>query len=387
MAVAALGVLAALLLAVAVVLAWRVRVLGDVVARLQLETTALARGLTAERDRLQAALGADSDGAFAVDRDGAVRYLNPAAARLLRAGAAALDHSAIVLLRDHEAQAALTAALADREPRAALLRPGGSGERTLRLTVVPVERAGDWSAIAFLRDVTDVLRLETVRRDFVSNVSHELRTPLASIKAVVETLAMGALEEPEVARDFLTSIDEEVDRLTLLVQELLELGRIESDPSAYQFAVLDPGDLIEACVRRMGPQAERAGVTLRAEVTTTAPIRGDRERLERALLNLIHNALKFTPRDGAVAVRARETAATVELVVQDTGLGIAPEHLDRIFERFYTVDRARSGGGSGLGLAIVKHIAEAHDGGVTVTSALGRGSTFTLTLPRPAAGH
>lgn len=382
MAVAVLGVLAALLLAVSVWLVWRVRALGGVVEALRAERAALERGLAVERDRLQAALGADSDGAFAVDRHGSVRYLNAAAARLLRAGAAVVDHAAIVLLRDHDAQTALMAALADRAPRAVLLKPGG--ERTLRLTIVPVERAGDWSAVAFLRDVTDVLRLETVRRDFVSNVSHELRTPLASIKAVVETLALGALEEPEVAREFLANIDEEVDRLTRLVQELLELGRIEADPSAYQFESLDPADLIDACVRRMAPQAERAGVALRAETAATAPIRADRERLERALLNLIHNAIKFTPQGGAVAVRARDTGAAVELVVQDTGIGIAAEHLSRIFERFYTVDRARSGGGSGLGLAIVKHIAEAHGGGVTATSALGHGSTFTLTLPRAA---
>ncbi|MEX0786564.1 MAG: ATP-binding protein, partial [Dehalococcoidia bacterium] len=212
--------------------------------------------------------------------------------------------------------------------------------------------------------------------------SHELRTPLAAIKSVIETLQRGALAEPEAAADFLARADAEADRLVQMVEELLELSRIESGQVPLVRQPVDVSDVLARAVERMRAQAQLNDVGLTLEVSPGLPaITGDGERLERVVLNLLQNAIKFTPAGGSVHVSANREADTVTVRVHDTGEGIDADELPRVFERFYKGDRSRVGAGSGLGLAIVKHTVEAHGGTVGVSSDPGRGSTFTFTIP------
>jgi two-component system phosphate regulon sensor histidine kinase PhoR len=237
-------------------------------------------------------------------------------------------------------------------------------------------------ALLLFEDVTELRRLETVRKDFVSNVSHELRTPLTSLKALTESLRAGALEEPETARHFLGHIETEVDALSELVAELLELARIESQQVPLQKTPSDPCEILQKGAERLRLQAERAGLTLAVECKEGLPqISADPPRLEQVLVNLIHNAVKFTPRGGSILVSAKQADAVVEFSVQDTGVGIAEENIGRIFERFYKTDPARNKSGTGLGLAIAKHMVEAHGGHIGVQSREGKGSRFFFTIP------
>jgi two-component system phosphate regulon sensor histidine kinase PhoR len=251
------------------------------------------------------------------------------------------------------------------------------------VSTAPIVGGGEWVALVVFHDITEARRLEQTRRDFVANVSHELRTPLASIKSVIETLQSGALNEEAVAQDFLSRADAEVDRMVQIVEELLELSRLESGQVPLAKEPVDMGSVLSRAVERLRPQAEKKGLSLTLEqAPDLPPVIGDADRLERVALNLIHNAIKFTPDGGSVGVSATLAEAAIKVEVSDSGVGIATEDLPRIFERFYKADRARgSGGGTGLGLAVVKHIVEAHGGTVSVESREGHGSTFRFFLP------
>jgi two-component system phosphate regulon sensor histidine kinase PhoR len=232
------------------------------------------------------------------------------------------------------------------------------------------------------QDLTRIRKLETVRRDFVSNVSHELRTPLASVKALAETLHEGALEDPPAARRFLQQMESEIDNITQLVHELLELSRIESGRVPLERRSINPCEFLKRGIERMQMQAERAGLSLRLECTEQLPeVNADPERIQQVLVNLIHNAVKFTRPGGEIVVTATPRDHDVIVAVRDTGVGIAPEELTRIFERFYKADRSRSGGGTGLGLSIARHLVEAHGGRIWAESELDKGSVFYFTLP------
>ncbi len=338
--------------------------------------------LESQRSQLEIAFATGGDAMLAIDRTGRVVYLNPAASRLFgRDMSEATGADFIRVVRDHEIFAMLQRVLERRQRESAVV-DYGPARQYLQVTVIPLPAGGDWAAVASFTDLTEVRRLESVRREFVSNVSHELRTPLASIKAAVETLEAGAIEETAVARDFLRRVDGEVDRLTELVEELMEISRLESGALPMKPERCDARGLLQEAVRRMISLALRAGLSLTFEEHGNVPdIEVDVERVKRAVMNLIHNAVKFTPSGGRVAVWADADADGVSLHVADTGVGIAQEDQARVFERFYKADRARSGGGSGLGLAIVKHVAQAHGGSVSVRSAVGQGAEFTITLP------
>lgn len=255
-------------------------------------------------------------------------------------------------------------------------------KRFVRVTVYPLSESMSRQALLLFEDVSELRRLETVRRDFVSNVSHELRTPLTSLKVLTESLRAGALEEPDTARRFLGHIETEVDALSELVAELLELARIESQQVPLQKTASDPCEVLRKGAERLRLQAERAGLTLTVDCKSGMPaIYADPPRLEQVFVNLIHNAVKFTPRGGHIAVSARLVVGAVEFSVQDTGVGIAEENIGRIFERFYKTDPARNKSGTGLGLAIAKHMVEAHGGRIGVESGEGMGSRFFFTIP------
>ncbi|MBC7261766.1 MAG: PAS domain-containing sensor histidine kinase, partial [Chloroflexi bacterium] len=253
----------------------------------------------------------------------------------------------------------------------------------LRVIATPIRGGGMEGTLVILQDLTQIRRLETIRRDFISNVSHELRTPLASLKALTETLRNGALEDKEAALRFLSRIETEVDSLTQMVNELLELSRIESRQVPLQLTATAVAEIIVPPVERLRPQAERAGLSLAITLMPDLPrVQADIERAQQIITNLVHNAIKFTPPGGQVTISAEVVGDEMVICVRDTGVGIAAEDLPRIFERFYKADRARSGGGTGLGLAIAKHIVQAHGGRIWAESGgEGRGSMFYFTLP------
>ena len=334
-----------------------------------------------ERSRLAATLNSSVDAVLAVDAELRVLYANVAAEHLFgRADADIVGNPFVWLLANQDVLAALQASRDQGTRQVCVIeRPG---RMYLQAVTTPITGGGDWAVLAAFHDLTDVKRTELVRRDFVANVSHELRTPVAGIKAVTETLLAGALEDPQVAGDFLRQADAEVDRLTQLIEELLELSRIESGEVPLSRAPTDVAALLSDVVERMRPQAARKHQALSLEVDGgVGQAELDAARLERAIVNLIHNAIKFTPEDGSVTVRAHREEGRLQIEVSDSGIGIAASELPRLFERFYKVDQSRANAGSGLGLALVKHAVETHGGSVSVESELGRGSTFRLSLP------
>jgi two-component system phosphate regulon sensor histidine kinase PhoR len=244
-----------------------------------------------------------------------------------------------------------------------------------------------------IEDLTELRRLERVRRDFIANISHELRTPLASVRLLVETLEDAIDTDPDQAQTFIEKIETEVQNLTELVSEILELSRIESGQVPMRIEPIEAEQLVREVMARMLTLAQRHRVQLHTDIEQgKSLVVADSKQILRVLVNLVHNAIKFTPSGGIVVIgtRLEEGGNTQSFFVCDTGIGIPPEDLPRIFERFYKVNQARSkadfiggpgGGGSGLGLAIARHVVEAHGGRIKVESVVGQGSDFTFALP------
>jgi two-component system phosphate regulon sensor histidine kinase PhoR len=232
-------------------------------------------------------------------------------------------------------------------------------------------------------DIVRLRKLERVRTEFLGNVSHELRTPIFAIQGMLETLLDGAIDDREVNRDFLRRALNNTRNLNALLSDLIEISRIESGDMKMSFRFFDAGDFLRAVAAEMAPIAERRGIRITAADTVVMkPVYGDRDRLKQVLVNLIENAVKYNREGGGVRVTSSAEGEFVRIAVEDDGVGISPEHVDRIFERFYRVDkeRSRDAGGTGLGLAIVKHIVEAHGSAVRVESVPGGGSTFSFIL-------
>ena len=342
---------------------------------------ALLTAASEERNRLIAALNSSSDAVLAVNGEGRVAFANAAAVRLFeRAPEDIVGNPFVWVMSSEDATEALRVSREDGRREARLIeRPN---RQYLQVITAPIVGGGEWVALVVLRDVTDVKRVEQVRRDFVANVSHELRTPLASVKSVIETLQGGALEDEATARGFLARADAEIDRLVQMVEELLELSRIESGEVPFDQQPVEMGNVLAEAVERLRPQAEREGLNLTLDVSPDLPpVVGDAERLGRVAVNLLQNAIKFTPAGGSIRVSVALAGGDVTVKVSDTGTGIAPEDLPRVFERFYKADRSRGSIGTGLGLAVVRHTVEAHGGTASAESEPGRGSTFSFSIP------
>lgn len=338
--------------------------------------------LAEEREQLAAVLDTMTGGVIITDDEGQVLLINAAAGRILQAEAplppgrtfaqVAHNHELIELwercIQTGAEQMATVETLLHRN--------------FLQVIMTPLPTLTPPRLLVVLQDLTQVRRLETVRRDFISNVSHELRTPLASLSLLVETLRDGALDDPPAAQRFLSQMEDALGVLTQMVEELLELSRIESGKIPLAARPAAVATLVQPPLERLAPQAERKGVTLTMSLAEGLPhVSADAPRIHQVLGNLIHNAIKFTPEGGAVTVSAQvQEPGWVTLTVTDTGVGIPAEDVPRIFERFYKVDRARSEGGAGLGLAIAKHIVQGHGGRIWVESREGAGSTFAFTL-------
>jgi two-component system, OmpR family, phosphate regulon sensor histidine kinase PhoR len=351
--------------------------LGELVERVRLES-----------GRREAILSGMVDGVLAVDGQMRVTFSNASFLRALgRTGTLAQNAPLAELVRDPELRELLAQVLKSGEPSLRRIRLTAAEPGTFEVQAAPLAGPTGRGAIAILHDVTHLERLERVRSDFVANVSHELRTPLTAIRGYAETLLEGAIDDAENNRKFLEIIKAHAIRLNNIASDLLTLSELESGSPAEgrgEVESVSVGEAMDAALRTVESEARLKGVTLIRDGQAEARVSGNRVRLEQALINLLDNAIKFNRSGGTVrAATRRDSDSAIRITVADTGIGIPSEHVARIFERFYRVDRARSRelGGTGLGLSIVKHVVERMGGSVSVESRLGQGSTFTILLP------
>jgi two-component system, OmpR family, phosphate regulon sensor histidine kinase PhoR len=342
-----------------------------------------------DRPIWQAMLAGLPDSALMLDRGCRVLMANASAQDSLAARPG--QHLSLVS-RSPELQAAVDAALATGETRSAQIRMLVPVERRLMGIAVPLQPtyAEDPALLLILRDLTEQDQLTRMRADFVTNASHELRTPLASLKGFVETLQGAAKNDPDARVKFLAIMQEQADRMSRLIEDLLSLSRIEMREHVPPRDRVDVVDIVQEVARGSRLLAESAGIQIilhEAEHAPGALVLGDRDELVQLAHNLVQNAIKYGKLGGRVEVGVRTEGPRLALVVADDGIGIAPEHLPRLTERFYRVSAkaSRERGGTGLGLAIVKHIVNRHQGELRIDSNLGEGSTFTVLLPRQIA--
>jgi two-component system phosphate regulon sensor histidine kinase PhoR len=338
--------------------------------------------LQSEQAKLSAVLQKMTDGVLIVDQNGRVQLINAAAEKMFSVTEAeAIGHQLVEVTRHHQPFEMWQRCQNSGESQAYDFE---LGRKNLYLSgvVTPLGPLLPGSTLLLFQDLSRQRQTEAIRRDFISNVSHELRTPLAALKALTETLQDGALEDPPAAHRFLGQIETEVDSLSLMVSELLELSRIESGRVPLELKPTRPLDIVSPAYERMYLQAERSQVSLNLGCPDDLPlVLADTNRILQVVVNLLHNAIKFTPEGGLVAVGAEQQDSTICFYVRDSGIGIAPADLPRIFERFYKADRSRASSGTGLGLAIARHLVEAHGGRIWAESVLGQGSTFYFTIP------
>ncbi len=348
--------------------------------------------LSEDRAQLLAMLTSMVEGVMVLDCRGRILQINPALERMFDVRRTEIrGQISTEVLAHPELNRLITTILANRAGQEAeiTLTPGG---RCLHIetSVAGCERENEACAVLVFHDITELRRLEKIRKDFVANVSHELRTPLTSIKGYVEALLDGGKDNPDTAVNFLTIILKQSDRLNLILEDLLELSKIESGRVSFKEDPLDLRSVIERTLSMIKPLADKKKHHLVSSIDDRLPpIAGDESRLTQVLTNLLDNAVKYTPEQGTITVTAKSLPdQMVEFAVTDTGLGIPEQDRPRVFERFYRVDKARSRemGGTGLGLAIVKHIVEGHGGQVWVEAHPPQGSRFLVRLPiaRPA---
>ena len=335
----------------------------------------------------EATLSGMREGLLVVDKDMRVVASNPAAHKLFSASTTRLKSQRLTeLTRNPAIYSAFLDGLKGNEVTGVKVETHGPDRQVFDLRVVPIGNVngnGAEGALGVFFDITRTERLELVRQEFLSNVSHELRTPLTSILAFVETLETGAKEDPESCQRFLSIIRKNASRMHGLIDDILELTAIEGGNVQLRAKPVELHAVVDDVCASLAAQAEARGVTLENNVAPGVMVQADSRRLEQMLTNLIDNGIKFSPQNGTVSI-SHEPGTRDRILVTDDGDGIPAQHLERLFERFYRVDRARSRelGGTGLGLAIVKHLALLHGGEVTVESELGKGSTFTIHLPK-----
>ncbi len=353
------------------------------VNRMATSLRVMIHDLAGERDKLSAVLDTMVDGVVVVAPSGRIEIINRAASNLLSlreedAGLRDIGE----LMRDPDLRGMLSRCRSTGVRQSSEVELNQAGHLIpVSIIATPLPGSTPPEVLLTIHDLSMLRQVESTRREFVSNVSHEMRSPLASIRLMTETLEDGSLDDDK-ARDFLGRIGREVDRMTVLVDDLLELARIESGREPEATGPLRLAPVMQEALARFSDRAADKGVVLEGMVPDGLPeVAADGERVGQVLTNLLENALKWTDAGGSIWVAARGGEDAVIVSVRDTGVGIPSEHIPHIFERFYKVDRARRDGGSGLGLAIVKHIIQLYGGEVTAESRPGQGSTFTFTLP------
>jgi two-component system, OmpR family, phosphate regulon sensor histidine kinase PhoR len=354
-------------------------------------------------------LGGMIEGVVAIDARLRIVLANEAAGRLFNFRPGVEGRPLLEVIRNHALHEAVTRALSTSEPQRFEFRQSNPPPTCFDVHVQPLPGEPCPGIVLVIHDTTELRRLESIRREFVANVSHELKTPLSSIKAYTETLRNGAVGDPETSQRFLARIEEQTERLTRLIMDMLMLARVESDHQVLEIVSIDVPEVAQKCVDDHRNAADAKNIAIGVEGCGNGQhreagcrVRADREALREILDNLLDNAIKYTPQGGNVTVSWSSNGSNTEysgsnieqppsstlhsavrIAVRDTGIGIKPEDQQRIFERFYRVDKARSRelGGTGLGLSIVKHLTQSMNGAVIVESEVGKGSTFIVELP------
>ncbi|MCD4779005.1 MAG: cell wall metabolism sensor histidine kinase WalK [Candidatus Omnitrophica bacterium] len=361
--------------------------LGDAINHMSEQIKERIDEIISNKSRFEAILLSMLDGVMVIDQNGKIILMNSALKKILRVEEDPLDKNPLEVIRNIEIQDIADLVIRSQkgiESRELKILPPVS--KTLLVHAAPVIRQDihDGAVVVF-HDITELRRLENIRRDFVANVSHELRTPITNIKGFAETLLDGALDDGEHARDFMKIIHEDANRLAQLVEDLLNLSKIESGKAEIESTPISVRDVINRVVKGMREQAKHQQVKIKVLLPKIIPnIMGDEGGIGQVLINLIENAVKYNKKNGTVTVKVSvlPEQGVLQISVVDEGIGIPEKDLLRVFERFYRVDKARSRklGGTGLGLSIAKHIVQIHGGDIHVESQLDHGSTFTFTL-------
>ncbi|MCM8792501.1 MAG: cell wall metabolism sensor histidine kinase WalK [Candidatus Omnitrophica bacterium] len=340
-----------------------------------------------EGARFNTVLSSMFEGIIVTDENGQIILMNPSIRKLFSIDSNPEGKRPIEVIRDITVQNIVDEIIGTKQKFVSKeIIVNFPQEKILKVNGVAIIREDRLEgAILVFHDITELRRLERIRQDFVANVSHELRTPVSSIKGYAETLLEGAIEDKDNAKEFISIIYHESNRLAHLIDDLLDLSKIESGKMKMVFSPLEINPIVKNCVDALEKQAKQKSISISLDLSDNLPkVLADEKRLSQVFLNLLDNAIKYTPQGGSVKISASLKEKFVQIDVADTGIGIAEKDLSRIFERFYRVDKARSRelGGTGLGLSIVKHIVLAHGGQVWVKSQLGAGSTFSFTLPK-----
>ena len=366
----------------------QVRDIALLISRLMQEERGISNIVETQQTRLASILDNLNVGVIVLSEDEHVLLANPAAAQLFAFTQQVDETTTLIgLVRDYEAAEIARSALRDQAAAVGEITHGGEPARTTRLVASPYREGRERRVLLAAYDVSEEHRAQRLRHEFLANVSHEIRTPLAGIQATLETLDLGAIDDQDAARPFVSSALVEVQRLTTFVESLLDLSRMEMGWTRLSLQPIDVGDVIDRCVGMMASMASRADIELVVDLQPGLPeINADPGRLHQALVNLVHNAIKFTPAGGRVTVSADSGNASVWLRVRDTGIGISPNDISMLMDRVGQGDESGMRGG-GLGLAIVRQVVEAHQGEVHVESDISRGSIFSLRLPVAGDGE
>jgi two-component system phosphate regulon sensor histidine kinase PhoR len=361
--------------------------LGKTLNQMSVELSEKIAQITEDRSQLQSILSSMTEGVLAVDHQGNVLLVNDALSRMFELNASFNGKPHYEVIRDPELNEFIREVLSSglkKSKEISFIHPQ-ERDFMIQSALVSQPREGGIFAVFSFHDITELKKLERVRKDFVANVSHELRTPLTSIKGFVEALQDGSIDNSEQSSRFLSIISQHADRMNKIISDLLQLSQIESKEFELKIEPFSLKELVEEVVYPLKRSADQKSQSIEINLHSEGQkVLGDKYRINQALTNLVDNAIKYTPEKGKIKIESRDKGELVEIAVIDNGMGILPNDLTRIFERFYTVDKGRSRelGGTGLGLSIVKHIIEAHGGTVSVQSQPGKGSEFSFTLKK-----
>ena len=350
------------------------------------EISSKVKNISSEKAKLEAILSSMFEGIMLTNEKGEILLVNPSIRKLFLMDSKPEGRKPLEVIRSNVVQEIVDRVLHEnREVITQEVSVSVPEEKKIMINGVPIIKDNIAEGAVFVfHDITELKRLEEVRKDFVANVSHELRTPISSIKGYAETLLDGKVNNEDTVKEFLGIIYQDSNRLANLIDDLLDLSKIESGKMSIEFEPLDILPIVKRCANVLEKSAKDKALVIKLDVPADLPkVLGDHKRLSQVFLNLLDNAIKYTPEGGAITLSASSKENVIQVDVSDTGIGISEKDLPRIFERFYRVDKARSRelGGTGLGLSIVKHIVQAHAGQVWVRSTLGIGSSFSFTIP------
>lgn len=324
------------------------------------------------------------DGVVAIDENLKILIVNPFAKEILGLEKDYLNKNIYELIKDESICNLIEKTIHENYLFSEEFSLNNHAKKVLKITTIPIKFNNNTKgAILLIQDITEIKNLQKIGDEFVSNVTHELKTPLTSIRGFIETLKNGALNDPEVAYKFLDIIDIEADRLSLLINDILTLSEIETMKQDIDITVVLLHEVVNDVLNILQSQADKKNITINTDIEPGLKIQANKNRIMQLILNLVDNSIKYSPEGSWVLIKAYCSGPKTIISVKDSGIEIPPEHLSRIFERFYRVDkgRSRSLGGTGLGLSIVKHIVNLYNGEISVQSEPGKGTEFTITLP------